>query len=385
MQRVAVVGVGNSDFRKHLDTNLPELAFEAVKPALEDAGIDSKDIEFTAVGTMGTWYEEPLPAVVIAEHAGLNPAGLVRVEAACASGSAAFTAAYRTVACGEADLALALGVEKMTEIDTPTITELIGRAGNYLWEFENIGMTFPGYYALYASAHMARYGTTEEQLALVAVKNHKYGSMNPAAHFRNEITLEQALRSPMVAWPLRLYNCCPITDGAAALVLASERVARRLSDTPVWVRGIGTASDTANMSRRPNYLGLRATTWAAKEAYGRAKIRVEDIDVAEVHDCFTIAEILAYEDLGFVEKGRGGKLIEDGETYVGGRIPVNLDGGLKAKGHPIGATGCMMIAEITRQLRGEGGRRQAPIKHGVGLAQNVGGTGHYCYVTVLGR
>ncbi len=379
------MGVGNSKFGRRFDANLPELAFEAVKPAVEEAGITPRDVEFVGVGTLGMWYEEPLPASVVAEYAGLNPAGLVRCEAACASGSAAFMASYHAVASGEADIAMAIGVEKMTEIDTPTAVEMIGRSGSYLWEFENFGMTFAGYYALFASAHMAQYGTTEEQLAMVAVKNHKYGSMNPYAHFQNEITLDQALSSPVVAWPLRLYNCCPITDGSAAVVLASEKAAKKLTDTPVWVLGMGIASDTANMSKRPSFVELGATVRAARQAYRRAKVSPSQIDVAEVHDCFTIAEILAYEDLGFCKKGEGGKLIQEGETYIDGRIPVNVDGGLKAKGHPIGATGCMMIAEITRQLRQEAGKRQVSTKHGVGLAQNVGGTGHYCYVTILGR
>ncbi|MBI4258877.1 MAG: thiolase domain-containing protein [Thaumarchaeota archaeon] len=385
MRRVAVVGVGSSRFGRRDDANLSELAFEAVKPAMDEAGVDSKDIGFASVGTVGTWYEEPLPAVVVAEYAGLNPTGLVRCEAACASGSGAFKVAHQSVASGESEIAMAIGVEKMTEVDTPTTIELIGRAGNYLWEFENVGITFAGYYALYASAHMAQYGTTEEQLAMVAVKNHKYGAMNPYAHFQKEITLEQALGSPFVAWPLRVYSCCPVSDGSAAIILASEQAAKKLTDTPVWVKAIGTASDTANLSKRPDYLGLRATMQASKQAYERAGVSPTDIDVAEVHDCFTIAEILAYEDLGFCEKGSGGRMIEDGETYIGGRVPINLDGGLKAKGHPLGATGCMMIAEVTRQLRGEAGKRQAPIKNGLGLAHNVGGTGHYCYVTILGR
>jgi len=385
MRKVAVVGIGHSKFGRRLDVNVNELAFEAIKDALLDSGLTQKDIEFVAVGSYGMWYEEVLPAVTVAEYAKLYPAGLARCEAACATGSAAVRFAYVTVASGEANIAMAVGVEKMTEIDTPTAVELIGRSGSYLWEFENFGLTFPGYYAMHATAHMNKFGTKEEHLAMVAVKNHKYGAMNPYAHFQREITLEEALKSFVVAWPLKLYDCCPISDGAAAVILASEERAKEITDTPVWILGMSLASDSASLSKRSGYTGLRATVLAAEKAYKQAGVAPKDIDVAVVHDCFTIAEILAYEDLGFCKKGAGGKLIEEGQTYIGGKISVNVDGGLKAKGHPIGATGCSMVAEITRQLRGEAGKRQAPIKEGKGLAHNVGGTGHYCYLTILGR
>ena len=273
----------------------------------------------------------------------------------------------------------------MTEVETSTSVELIGRAGSYTWEFENYGMTFPAYYALYADAHMNRFGTTEEDFARVAVKAHHYGAMNPLAQFQKEVTLEKALGSQVVAWPLKLSDACPLTDGSAAVILASEEVARMLTDTPIWIRGVGYSSDTANMSRRESYVGLQAAVKAAGKAYAMAKVTPEDIDVATAHDCFTIAELMAYEDLGFCKKGEGARMIREGQTEIGGRIPVNLDGGLKAKGHPIGATGVSMAVEITKQLRGEAGRHQAPIKKGIGLAHNVGGTGHYAYVTILSR
>jgi len=385
MRRVAVVGVGHSRFGRRTDVSIGELAFESIKQAVDDAGVDRKDIGNVIVGNMGGWSQESLPAVVVDEYAGLSGVGTMRVEAACASGSAALKCAYDSVASGDGDLALAVGVEKMTEVDTPTSVELIGRAGSYFWEFENFGMTFPAYYALHAVAHMHRFGTTEEDLARVAVKAHHYGAMNPLAQFQKEITLEKALGSPVVAWPLKLFDACPLTDGSAAVVLASEQVARKLTDTPVWIRGIGSSSDSANLARRGSYVGLDAAVRAAKAAYSLAKVGPEDIDVATAHDCFTIAELMAYEDLGFCERGEGAKLIREGQTEIGGKIPVNLDGGLKAKGHPVGATGVSMIVEITKQLRGEAGRHQAPIKKGVGLAHNIGGTGHYAYVTILGR
>src|SRR3972149_1963097 len=291
LRKVAVIGVGNSKFGIRGDVNVSELTFEAVKPSLEDAGLTSKDIQFVALGSVGAgaWYEELLPAVVVGEYCGLTGAGLMRCEAACASGSAAFFAAYSAVASGHADIALALGVEKMREIDTPTAMEWIGRAGYYFWEFHNFGLTFPAYYALYANAHMAKYGTTEEDLALVAVKNHKYAAMNPIAHLRNRITVDDVLSSMVIASPLKLYDCSPITDGAASIVVASEEKVRELKiDTPVWVAGIGYSSGTANLSKRQDFVGLDASVVASQRAYKAAGITHDQVDFAEVHDCFTI-------------------------------------------------------------------------------------------------
>jgi len=390
MRKVAIIGVGNSKFGVRNDVTVSELAFEAVKPALQDAGVTAKDVELVALGSVGAgaWYEELLPAVVASEYCGTSNAGLLRCEAACASGSAAFFAAFSAVASGQTDIAMALGVEKMREIDSSLAMEWIGRAGYYFWEFHNFGVTFPAYYALYATAHMARYGTTEEDLALVAVKNHKYAAMNPVAHLQNRISVDDVLSSMVIAWPLKLYDCCPMTDGAAAVVIASEEKAKELRiDAPVWVAGIGTAGGTANLSKRGNFVGLEASVTASQRAYKAAGITPSQVEVAEVHDCFTIAEIMAYEDIGLCPRGEGVKLLREGQTEIGGRIPVNVDGGLKAKGHPIGTTGCSMIYELTRQLREEAVERsrQVPLKNYVALAHNVGGTGHYCYVTILKR
>lgn len=387
-EKVAIIGVGHSKFGDRIDVNLSELAFEAVRPSLLESGLTAKEIPFMTLGSMGVWSEEPLPAVVIAEYCGLSGAGLIRCEAACASGSAAAFTAYSSIASGQIDLALVVGVEKMRQIDTPTVLEMIGRAGYYMWEFENFGMTFPAYYALHATQHMAKYRTTEQDLAMVSVKNHKYGAMNPLAQLQNEISVEQVLDSRVVAWPLKLYDCCPITDGAASLVLASEKKVDELGvETPVWIEAIGYSSDTANLSKRENYVGLEASVKAAKMAYKVAGIEPKDLDVATVHDCFTIAEIMAYEDLGFCRKGEGARMIREGETEIGGIIPINIDGGLKAKGHPIGTTGVSMLGELTKQLREEvkPRRRQAPLKNYRALAHNTGGTGHYCYVTILRR
>ncbi len=387
-KRVAIIGVGHSRFGDRSDVNLSELAFEAVHPSLEDSGLSAKEIPFVAVGSMGVWSEEPLPAVVVAEYCGLTGAGLVRCEAACASGSAAAFNAYSAIAGGLMDSALVVGLEKMRQIDTPTVLELIGRAGYYLWEFENFGMTFPAYYAVHAVQHMEKFGTTEEDLALVAVKNHKYGALNPLAHLQREISVEEVLGSSVVAWPLKLYDCCPISDGAAAVVLASEEKVKELGvEVPVWIDAIGFSSDTACLSKRMSYVGLEASVRASRMAYRLAGISADDVDVASVHDCFTIAELMAYEDLGFCGKGEGARLVREGETEVGGRIPVNVDGGLKAKGHPIGTTGVSMLVELTKQLREEvkPRKRQAPMKNYTALAHNTGGTGHYGYVTILRR
>ena len=386
-RRVAIVGTGHSKFGYRNDVSLPELAWEAIREALEDAGLDQKSIDYVVYGNVGVWSSEPLPAVVVNEYAGLTPKGTMRVEAACATGSAALKAAYDAVASGMSDIALVVGVEKMNESPTPIVVELIGRAGNYFWEFENFGLTFPGYYALYATAYMAATGATEEDLCRVAVKNHYYAARNPKAHFPREITLEQCMQSRYIAWPFKLFDCSPISDGSAAVILASEEIAKKITDTPVWIKGIGVASDTSNISRRPDFLIRRGVVEAVEKAYRMAGIERENaakqVDLAEVHDAFTIAEILSYEELGFAKPGEGYKLIREGQTYIGGLVPVNVSGGLKAKGHPLGATGVSMAVEIARQLRGEADKgRQVPVKHGVGVANNVGGTGHYAYVFV---
>jgi acetyl-CoA C-acetyltransferase len=269
----------------------------------------------------------------------------------------------------------------------------MGRGGNYFWEFENFGLTFPGYYALHATSYMSKYGLKEEDLAEVSVKNHYYGSLNPKAQFRKTITVETVMQSRYIAWPLKLFDCCPLSDGSAAVILADEDTAKKLTDTPVWISGIGVSTGTSNLSSRElDYCGLESAIEAAKQAYKRAGIDPDEttkyFDVVNVHDCFTIAEIMAYEDLGFCKRGEGVKLVREKQTYNGGLIPVNLDGGLKAKGHPIGATGCSMIYTLTKQLRQEFGKHtspnaQATIRKGRALAHNVGGAGHYAYVTIL--
>lgn len=386
--RVGIIGVGCSKFGRRDDVTIQELSYEAVKEALNDAGISRDDVDISVVGSVNTRGYELMPAVPVNEYCGFAGKGPIRVEAACATGAAAVYTAYTSIASGVADIAIAIGVEKMTEVDTATSLAIGGRAGNYLWEFHQYGTTFPAYYAMHASAHMAKYGTTEEQLAKVAVKAHRNAAKNPKAHFRKEISVEDVLNSRYITYPLKLYDCSPISDGSSAAILASEEKIKETGiDNVVWIESVGYASDTSNMTRRESFVGLKATVLAKEMAYKRAGIEdpVKEFDIATVHDCFTIAEIMAYEDLGFCKKGEGSRLIESGETDLGGKIPVNTFGGLKAKGHPLAATGVAMVYEIVRQLRGEAGELQVDLKNYKGLLHNVGGTGHFAYVMVLRR
>ncbi|BDB98425.1 thiolase domain-containing protein [Saccharolobus caldissimus] len=388
MVDVAIVGTGHSKFGNRTDVNLQELAWEAVKQALEESNLDQKDIDMFVVGNAGGWSSEPLSAIVIGEYCNLAPKGTMRVEAACATGSAALRIAYQAIKAGDAKIAMVIGVEQMHQSPNPVAIEMMGRAGNYFWEFENFGLTFPGYYALYATRRMAKFGMKEEDLGQIAIKNHYYGSFNPYAMFQKQIKMDEYMKSRVVAYPLKVYDACPITDGAAAVILASEEVAKKITDSPVWIVSQGFKSGTANLSKRDDFISIDAARLAAEEAYKKARIDFENswryFDVAEVHDCFTIAEIMAYEDLGFAKRGEGHLLAREGQTYIGGRIPVNVDGGLKAKGHPIGATGVSMAVSITRQLlyRAHKGT-QVDVKNGMGIAHNVGGTGHYAYVTIF--
>jgi acetyl-CoA C-acetyltransferase len=305
------------------------------------------------------------------------------VESACASGTAAIKASYGLISSGLHDIVIAIGVEKMNAVSSVRATELMARAGDTRWEYP-FGVSFPGFYALFATRHMHVYGTTKEQLAMVGVKNHHYGAMNPVAHLQKNVSLEEAVNAVLIAWPLGLYDCSLISDGAAAAVLMSEEKAKEYTDTPVWITGIGSGSDTMLVAERPSLTSLSGAKRAGKAAFKMAGIETTDVDVAEVHDCFTIAEIMAYEDLGFCSPGEGGKFIEEEQSYIGGKIPVNVDGGLKSKGHPVGATGVAQCVELTKQLRGECGKRQVDGAE-IGLSHNVGQTGQFANVIIYSR
>jgi acetyl-CoA C-acetyltransferase len=305
-----------------------------------------------------------------------------RVESACASGGVAFRSGYIEVASGISDIVLVGGVEKMTDVSGDGATYALATAADQEYEGYH-GVTFPGLYAMMANDHMRRFGTTREQIAHVAVKNHKHGAMNPRAQYPYEITVEMVLKSVLVADPLRILDCSPITDGAAAAILCPLDMAKKFTKKlVVRIAGSGSSTDTIALHDREDFTEFAATKRASEKAYKMAGVGPSDISVAEVHDCFTIAEICVIEALGFVKRGEGGKAAESGLTVLGGRIPVNTSGGLKSKGHPVGATGVAQIVEITEQLRGESGKRQVKgAKRG--LTQNMGGTGGSTVVHIL--
>ncbi len=385
MREVAVIGVGLTKFGEQWDISFREMLLEAGIRAIEDAGIDGKQLDALYVGNMsaGQFVKQEHIASLIADNAGLTPIAATRVEAACASGGLAFRQAVIAVASGHHDFVVAAGIEKMTDLLTAGVTGALATAADQEWEVYQ-GATFPALYALMARRHMHEFGTTEEQLAMVAVKNHSNACLNPYAQYHTKITVEQVLKSPPVAKPLKLLDCSPITDGAACVILAPAEKARRFTDTPILVAGTGQASDTISLHSRQTLTGLMATVEAARAAYKMAGMGPKDVDLAEVHDCFTIAEIMAIEDLGFCKKGKGGQLTEEGETALGGKIPINTSGGLKGKGHPVGATGIAQVVEIVTQLRGEAGKRQVDGAE-IGLAHNVGGSGGTAVVHVLRR
>jgi acetyl-CoA C-acetyltransferase len=384
MERIGVVGIGHGPFGRRSDATVQELAFEAYRDALADAGIEPDVLDASVIGSVPEYHKQRSLAGVVQEYLNLNPKPTWLTEVACASGSAAMRTAWMSIRAGIHDVVLVVGCQKMTELSTGEILALMGRVGEVQWE-SVFGTTFPGYYALFARRHMHEFGTKKEHLEAVAVKNHYYGARNDKALFRKEITLDKARSSDPVASPFNVYDCCANADGAACLILAREPVAREIAgDRVVWLDGIGCATASMSVLRRPDLTGLPSAVEASRQAYAMAGVGPQDIKVADVHDCFTIAEIMAYEDLGFCEKGKGGPFIADRESWIGGRTPVNVDGGLKAKGHPIGATGVSMAYEIVRQLRGECGERQVPGAD-VGLTHNVGGIGQYCFVNVFKR
>jgi len=387
MRQVAIVGVGQTKFGDHPNLSSGELFAQAFTEAVANAdkGFDLKLIQEAYVGTLGVGGGQLGNfSAVVGEAAKITGIPITRVENACASSGFAFRSAFLAVASGVCDVALAGGVEKMRDLTPDRLRYWLGVSGDTEWE-RLAGMTFAGVYALMAQRHMHQYGTREEQLHMVAVKNHKYGADNPKAHLQRAITLDQANKSATVCHPLRLFDCCPTSDGASAAILCEAGIARKFTDTPVRVLGVGAGTDRLALFRREDFAALKATVHAAKQAYGMAHLEPKDISLAEVHDCFTIAEIMAYEDLGFCEKGEGGKLIEEGQTYIGGRVAVNASGGLKAKGHPIGATGVGQICEITNQLRGKAEKKARQVPNArFGLAQNVGGSGATATVHILG-
>jgi len=384
---VAIVGIGSTKIGELWKYSFRDLAMKAGTSALTDAGMSGNEIQALWGGNMsaGQFLNQEHVAALIVDYVGLADLHIsaTRVEQACASGGAALREAILAVASGYYDIVMAAGIEKMTDVDGDTAAKILASAADQEWEALR-GATFPSLYALIAQEHMQKFGTTSEQLAAAAVKNHRNARNNPLAHFRNEITIEQVLNSPMISSPLHILDCCPLSDGAAAVVVTSAERAREFTDTPIYINATAQASDFLALYDRREHTTFDSTVVASRSAYQQAKLEPKDIDVCEVHDCFTIAEILAIEDLGFFDKGKGGLATEEGETEIGGRIPINPSGGLKAGGHPVGATGIKQVYEIVQQLRGEAGKRQVNGAE-IGMTHNIGGSGATCVIHILSR
>ena len=371
MREVAVIGTGMTNFGELWDMSLRDLFVEAALGAMKSAGVDSVDSIYVGNMSGGQFVGQEHLGPLMADHLGLAGVPATRVESACASGGMALRSAYLEVASGMSDLVLASGVEKMN--DGADVTGVLATASDQEEEVY-YGVTFPGLYAMIARAHMEKYGTTEEDLSWVSVKAHRNGAKNPHAQFRRVMSLEDIMTSSVVAEPLRLLHCSPVTDGGAALILCPLERAHEFTDKPVKILGIGAATSTLTLADRADPADLDVVELSGKRAYEMAGVTPEDIDVAEVHDCFAIAEICCYEALGFVERGKGKDAAREGITDLGGKIPVNVSGGLKSKGHPVGATGIAQAVTVIEQLRGEGGEVQVEGAK-IGLAQNMGGSG----------
>jgi acetyl-CoA C-acetyltransferase len=388
MGKVAIIGVGQSAFVRSYPGSIRELAFEGFKEAMQDAGLGVKDIDASVVCSAPEYDKQRSPAGVFAEYLGLNPQPTFYVESLCSSSSMGVRLAYSLVKSGLHEVVAVIGFQKMSEISSSESQERMGRGADIQWE-SPFGTMMPAYYAMYARAHMAKYGTTADDLALIRVKAATYGQLNEKAVYRKPVTFDmfcdpQNRMAGPVASPLRVGDCCANADGSSCVIVAAEEKAKAVCKKPVWIIGLGAATTSVNLAGRELFTGLAAARQAAKQAYEMAGVRPKDIDVAEVHDCFTIAELMAYEDLGFAEPGEGKELIKSKETYKEGSIPINVDGGLLSKGHPIGATGGSQIRTVALQLRGEAGAIQVKDPQ-IGLIHNIGGVGLYGNVTILAR
>jgi acetyl-CoA C-acetyltransferase len=389
-KRVAIIGVGQSAFVRGYPGSIRELAYEGFREAMQDAKLEVKDIDASLIASAPEYDRQRSPAGVVAEYLGLIPQPTCYIETVCSSSSTAVLTAYSMIKAGVYDTVAVVGFQKMSEISSMEAQERMGRGADIQWE-SPFGTMMPAYYAMYARAYMDAHGLTPDDLASVRVKAATYGQINEKAVYRKPVTMDDFVPGPdkrmagPIASPLRVGDACANADGSSCIILTSEERAKSLSKKPVWVLGLGAASEAVNMAGRPDLTrGLRAGIEAGKKAYQMAGIGPKDIDVAEVHDCFTIAEIMAYENLGFAKNGEGKELIRAKETYKEGSIPVNVDGGLLSKGHPIGATGGSQMRTIVLQLRGEAGPMQVKDPE-IGLIHNIGGVGLYGNVTILGR
>ncbi|MDD1747692.1 MAG: thiolase domain-containing protein [Methanomassiliicoccales archaeon] len=385
MREVAIIGIGGTKFGELWDMSLRDLGIQAGLAAVADAKLAAEDIDALYVGNMsaGRFIEQEHVAALIADYSGLARDNIpaTRIEAAGASGGLAFREGYLAVASGMHDIVVVGGAEKMTDVGDVLAAEIQSTAADQQWEVV-FGATLASLFAMIARRHMYEFGTTREQIAQVAVKNHKHGALNPNAQYQREIDLSTVLNASPVAEPLGVFDCAPLSDGAAAVVLCSMDRARSYTSKPIRIAASAQASDTLALHSRTTVTSFKATQVAAQRAFRQAGRRPEQVQLAEVHDNFTIAEILAIEDLGFFPKGQGGKATMDGETALGGKVAVNTSGGLKARGFPFGATGVAQLVELVEQLRGEAGKRQVPDAT-LGLAQNAGGTGATVVVSLL--
>jgi len=389
---VAVIGVGQSHFVRGYEGSIRELAFEAFREAMQDAGITQKQVDASIFCSAPEYDKQRSPAGVLAEYLGLIPQPTFYVETVCSSSSTGVKIGYGLIKSGLHDIVVVLGFQKMSEITSAESQERMGRGADIQWEAP-FGTMMPAYYALYAQAYMAKNGLTHDDLMNVRVKAATYGQINERAVYRKGVKPEdfdpknpEAKMAAPVAWPLRVGDCCANADGSSCIILASKKKVKELGiKKPVYILGVGAASEAVNMAARPDFSqGIKVAKIAADVAYKMAGVGPDDIDVAEVHDCFTIAEIMAYEALGFAPVGEGKQLIREKATYKEGKIPVNVDGGLLSKGHPIGATGGSQIRTIVLQLRGEAGPMQVKNPK-IGLVHNIGGVGLYGNVTIFGR
>lgn len=374
MRDVAIIGIGGTKFGKHTDKSLRDLGVEACLSAIRDAKVKPKDIQLAYAGNLAQWEwgQGLLIGQIVLREIGITKIPITRLENGCATASCAFREAWYKVATGACDIALAFGVEQMTVADSDKMLSIF--TGKQFAEREgDMGFSAPGLFALMAKRHMEEFGTTKEQIAMVAVKNRKFGSMNPDAQLTNPVTLNDVLSARMICDPLTLPQCCPRGDGAAAVVLATKDLARRYTSNPIHIAASIQVSGTYPDDQ--SYTFLDTDIRGAKAAYEMAGLGPEDIDLAEVHDCFSIAELIHYEDLGFCKKGEGGRFIEEGHCDLGGRVPFSTSGGLLSKGHVIGATGISQIIEIVRQLRGQAGLRQVKDAK-TALQHNAGGFLH---------
>jgi acetyl-CoA C-acetyltransferase len=385
MRPVAVAGIGKTRFGAFPDRDLRSLAVEAGEKCLQNGHVSPSQVEAFFLGNFAgpSFVGQNHLAPYISNALGIHEVPSTRIEAACASSGSAFFHAVSAVAAGLYDVVMVAGVEKMTSQPTPRVTEILASAGDCSGEIR-AGSTFPSLFAMIARRHMHDFGTRREHLAAVAVKNHANGVLNPDAHLRKAITIEQALAGKPVADPLNLYDCSLISDGAAAVIVAPADRARDFCDKPVRVLGVAQASDYMALDEKPDITTFPAVKAAAAKAYRMAGVEPADIQFGELHDCFTIAEIIALEDLGFVPRGQGGFCSAAGYTARDGAKPMNASGGLKSKGHPVGATGVGQICDVVQQIRGEAGERQLS-RHSLGLSENLGGSGASCVVTILGE